>query len=203
MQADLLQGLQACSLDAKLSIFEDTLPRADVSPSGVIAKVATAAKAWQKLRAPEHQPDAEQATGSTTRAKAALQQDSSTAETSSVPDRRTVTDPWQKLPSGSVRDTAASSSADGAGNSPAAVQAGGASCSHAVEVHPTDDGSRVFGREPCHRVGFAEAEVEPADAGPGSDTALHDGTEAAQGRQGEEQASDAELRARLAARVRR
>ncbi|KAL3143046.1 hypothetical protein ABBQ38_003321 [Trebouxia sp. C0009 RCD-2024] len=208
MQADLLQGLQACSLDAKLSIFEDTLPGADVSPAGVIAKVATAAKAWQKIRASKHKPDAEQTAGSTSRAKAALQHDSSMAETSSVPDRRTDTDLWQKLPSGAVRDrdTAAGSGADGAGSSPAAVPVGGGSSSHAAGVQPTDDrgvGSSAFDRQPCHRVGFAKAEGEPADAAIGRDIALPERAGAVQGRQGEEHASDAELRARLAARVRR
>lgn len=218
VQADLLQDLQVCNPSAKLSIFEDTFPQADMSPVAVLAKVATATKAWQKLKGPEHRPDAQQVTGMTSKIQGVCSSraDTSCAPVSNAPvsnapvsnalvSKRSNTDQWQQVPS--VRDTAAGSSALGAGNSSAAVQAGGALLSHAAEVQPTGSGSinsSALSRQSGHRVGFAKSEVDPAEAGTSDTaTALPGEAEAVQGQQAEEQALAAELRARVAARVRR
>lgn len=52
MQPDALFELRRLGSDAKLSIFDDILTRPDVSPSGVVARVLTAAKGWQKYKSP-------------------------------------------------------------------------------------------------------------------------------------------------------
>ena len=169
-----------------------------------LAAVAAAAKTWQKFKGPEQIGNSEQA------AEASLvdhseQQDvcsSSSAVASRAPaTMHTGPDPSQPSPCGAVRDTTGDGG-NSIGNSHAAVQSGGASPSHAVGLQLTDSSrSSVVGGQPSHRVEFARSEADAAAGG--AAVVQHGGDEAEEGLEAEQQASAADLRARVAAHMRR
>ena len=54
-QPDTLLELQRLGSDTKLSIFDDVTTKADISQAGVVSKVASAVKGWQRYRSADSQ----------------------------------------------------------------------------------------------------------------------------------------------------
>ena len=167
---------------------------------------------WQKFKGSQDQPDAEHIAGIPSRDLGEQEHvHSSTAETSCAPNMYIATDLGQRLPSGVVRDAAAGNGVgnavdSSAGNSRAASQPYGASATHAACLQPSDSSgisSSTLDRQPCHSVGFAQSEPDPAEAGTIGAVAVHQAAEAEQGQDAEQHASAADFRARVAARMRR
>lgn len=173
--------------------------------------MATAAKAWQKYKGQEHKSNTEQAAGLSSVDHAEQQQQhvcSNMAEASSAPAAgNTSPGLCQPSPFQAVRDTAAAnSSANGINNSQAAVQSQGASSSHAAGLQPVDSSdisSHVGERQHSHRVEFVQSKVDPADAAAHDAPVSHQGGEADERLEAEQQATAADMRARVAARMRR
>ena len=207
MQSGALQDLQALGPDAKLSIFDDALDRPDVSPAGVLAKVATAAKGWQKFKKADSQPVAEQLAASDGSTGQGVVRYTTEEASSSARDRQPGHADGETEPL-SIAAMAVSSPLGSAGNSNAAVRPALASASHAAVLQPvvcsSNAGSHADSRQPHHRVGFVESvERSSAGAAEAGAAALHAVAEEEQGQQIDHQASAADLRARMAAGMRR
>lgn len=167
--------------------------------------MATAAKAWQKYKGQEHNTNGEQAAEIASVDHAEQQRVcSNMAEASSAPAAgNTSPGLCQPSPSWAVRETAAGNSATGIDSSQAADEA---SSSHAAGLQPVDSSnvrSHVGERQHSHRVEFVQSQVHPADAAAQGASVSQQGGEADQGLEAEQQATEADLRARVAARMRR
>ena len=156
--------------------------------------VATAAKAWQKFKGPEQEIDSQQAADHSEQ-----QHVCSSAVASRAPATvHTSSGVCQPAPSDALRNAAAGGGADNAGSVHAAVQSLRASPSHTAGLQLTDSSrSSVVGGQASHRVEF---EQSGADAAAG-DAAV--AQQAGEGLEAEQQVSAADLRARVAARMRR
>lgn len=201
MQSGALQDLQALGPDAKLSIFDDALTRPDVSPAGVLAKVATAAKGWQKFR----------------KAEQAAACDGSTEQTAVCHSTEEASvSGGNRQHSHAARETellfnaamTMNNTLGSAGNSDANVHLATGSASHAAVLQPvvcgSSAGSHADTSQPHYRVGFAESvEVSTANAAEVAAVALRQWAEEEQGQQTDQLASAADLRARMAAGMRR
>ena len=169
--------------------------------------MAAAAKAWQKFKAPEQKGNAEQV-AEVSSADHPEQQHvcSSSGVASSAPaTRHASASVSQPSPSDALTNTAAGGRANSTGNIHAAVQSLGASPSHAAGLQPTDSSrSSVIGGQPSHRVDFVQSVAHAADVASEGAAVAQQGEEAAdEGVDAEQQASAADLRARVAARMRR
>lgn len=169
---------------------------------GVFA-VATAAKAWQKLKGPEHKSNAELVEVTSVYHLQQQHVCSSSAVASSGPTTRHASASLcQPSPADAFTSSAAGGQGGSAGNIHAAVQSLRASPSHAAGLQPTDSSeSGVIGG---YRVDFAQSGADVADAAVGGASVAQQGGEnAEEGLDAEQQASAADLRARVAARMRR
>ena len=175
-----------------------------IQSTAVLSAVAAAAKAWQKFKGPEQNSDAEQV-AEVSSANHPEQQHvcSSSAVAGSAPaTRHASASVSQPSPSDALTDTAVGGRAYSTGSIHAVVQSLGASPSHAAGLQPTNSsGSSVIGGQPGYRVDFAQLEADAAAGG--SSVAQQGGEEAYEGLDAEQQASAADLRARVAARMRR
>ena len=164
--------------------------------------MATAAKAWQKLKGPEQKSDAEQAAEVSCVDQPEQQHVCSSSSAVASSAATTSASVCQPSPADAVTHTSAGGGAHHAGKCHAAVQSHTASPSHAAGLQPTDSSrSGVLGRQPSHRVAFAQSGADAAAGG--AAVAEAGGEEAEEGLDAEQQASAADLRARVAARMRR
>ena len=166
VQPETLLELQALGPDAKLSIFDDTFKEVDVSPAGVLAKVATAAKGWQKFKGLQatlaaEAPDSGSDSLKQKQACHSTEVASSTASSSQLQHANHPADEHK-----------AAASSDGAvHNSSAAVisvkgSAGALLLPGGVSSSSADSSTGRL--QPLHRVGFAgAAEVSSEGAGEG------------------------------------
>ena len=175
-----------------------------IHSTAVLSAVAAAAKAWQKFKGPEQNGDAEQV-AEVSSADHPEQQHvcSSSAVAGSAPaTRHASASVSQPSPSDALTDTPVGGRAYNTGSIHAVVQPLGASPSHAAGLQPTNSsGSSVIGGQPGYRVDFAQLEADAAAGG--SSVAQQGGEEAYEGLDAEQQASAADVRARVAARMRR
>lgn len=174
--------------------------------------MATAAKAWQKYKGQEHKTNGEQVVGISSVEHAEQQHVCSNMVEAVCGPATGNPCPGLCQPSpsvavrdtaGAVRDSALGSGAVGADKSQAAD---GASSSHAAGLQPVDSSdvrSQVGDRQHSHRVEFVQSSVDPADAAARGASASHQGGAADEGLEAEQQATAADLRARVAARMRR
>lgn len=223
-QPDLLLELQLLDSDARLSIFDDAISTHDVSQAGVVSKVATAVKGWQKYRsaAGKCQQDSVTATTDAT-GEESVQDDTASTDTSptaapysSLSDAEATA---QEQPSLAVVDGVQIAQPDALAvpaDSLAAVCADaiahtpGPTSDSTTSVMIPESGSMASSSAAPRKVGFAEpssedpAESAGASSGDGSQRAEVDGRQKAEGdRQTEQQATAADLRARVAAAMRR
>ena len=165
--------------------------------------MATAAKAWQKYKGQEHKTSGEQVAGLSSVDHAEQQHVCSNMAEASNASATGNTSPSLCQPSVAVRDTAAGISAIGADKSQAAD---GASSSHAAGLQPVGSSnvtSHMGERQHSHRVEFVQSMVDTADAAAHGASVRHQGGAAGEGLEAEQQATAADLRARVAARMRR
>ena len=196
MQPDMLQHLQSLGADARLSIFDDTITKADVSPVAVVAKLATAAKSWQRFKSPDSQdqssgPHASSAAGEDTPSAAAL------AELHALRDHAD----GAKVSRDAADDSHGAASCvpgnSAAADAAAATAAAAGLSSTLLSSHANRGSGNVAG----HKVGFAQPDSgRAAEIGAAGD--VKDGQEEEVGSD-EQQASNADMRAQLAAGIRR
>lgn len=223
-QPDLLLEMQLPDLDARLSIFDDAISTHDVSQAGVVSKVATAVKGWQKYRsaAGKCQQDGVTATTDATGEQSAQDDTASTDTGPTAAPYSTLASAEataQEQPSLAVVDCVQIAQSDALAV-PAGSLAAVCADASALAPMPTSDsttsmilpesGSMASSSAAPRKVGFAEPSsqdpAEPAGAsiGDGSQRAEVDGRQKAEdNRQTEQQATAADLRARVAAGMRR
>ncbi len=211
-QPDML--LELLSSDTKLSIFDDVLTRPDVSPAGVIAKVATAAKGWQKYKSTDSRT---QQDSRAVQPPASGDESGQQISAGNVSDRQSGPHNSSVVPElldemtrpVAAADSTSTAEPDDANSSAATVAAADATAdaaSHAAEGTAgtvlNDQGIVASSSAARHKVGFAEPAHENF-----VESAVAESTESSQTmadiQKAEQQAAAADLRARVAAGMRR
>lgn len=213
-QPDMLLQLQRLGSDTKLSIFDDFTTKADISQAGVVSKVASAVKGWQRYRSADSQTHpSDVANAAAAVGVCQSEQDNVTRSdsgTTAAPDSSSViVDTAEEAQtSSSVGDMMPTVTSDSATASLATVcaavrdaDAPGQTSEGMASSMVSDSGSGAGSSAAPRKVGFAEpAREEVEEAGKITVTGSSDvgkaTTEALQ-------ASAADLRARVAAGMRR
>ena len=212
-QPDMLLELQRLGSDTKLSIFDDFTTKADISQAGVVSRVATAVKGWQRYRSADsqtqHSDVADAAAAAGVRQSV---QDSVTGSDSGMtagPDSSSAdVDTAEQIQRSSfVGDLMPTVKSDAAAASPATV------CAEAMDDAPrqtsegmagsmvSDSGSSAGSSAAPRKVGFAEpAREEVEETGK---TTLTGSSDVGKATKEAQQATAADLRARVAAGMRR
>jgi len=211
-QPDVLLELRRLGSDTKLSIFDDFTTKADISQAGVVGKVATAVKGWRRYRSADsltQQSDVADAAAAGVRQSV---QDSVTGSDSGMtagPDSSSAdVDTAEQIQRSSfVGDLMPTVKSDAAAASPATV------CAEAMDDAPrqtsegmagsmvSDSGSSAGSSAAPRKVGFAEpAREEVEETGK---TTLTGSSDVGKATKEAQQATAADLRARVAAGMRR
>ncbi|DBB16734.1 TPA: hypothetical protein ACH3X3_014977 [Trebouxia sp. C0006] len=214
-QPDMLLELHHMDSGTKLSIFDDFTTKADISQAGVVSKVASAVKGWQRYRSADSQ---NQQSGVANAAAAASvcqsEQDSVTGNDSGItagPDSTSVildTAAEEVQTSSSVGDLMPTVMSDAAAASLASVcaeardaDAPGQTCEGMVSSIVSDSGSSAGSSAAPRKVGFAEPVREEVEET--GKTTVTGSCEVGKATTEALQASAADLRARVAAGMRR
>lgn len=214
-QPDMLLELHHMGSGTKLSIFDDFTTKADISQAGVVSKVASAVKGWQRYRSADSQ---NQQSGVANAAAAASvcqsEQDSVTGNDSGItagPDSTSVildTAAEEVQTSSSVGDLMPTVMSDAAAASLASVcaeardaDAPGQTCEGMVSSIVSDSGSSAGSSAAPRKVGFAEPVREEVEET--GKTTVTGSCEVGKATTEALQASAADLRARVAAGMRR
>ena len=192
MQPDMLQHLQSLGSDARLSIFDDTITKPDVSPVAVVAKLASAAKTWQRFKSPESQGQI----NSPEAASVDADEEASTVET--LPG---FLNAIASAESANISNNVAGSSHSEASSIPGrSAAAARAESDEKGNLLPSSSANRGSSSVAGHKVGFVEPgsrEAEDASAA-GEIVGAQQEPNAA-----EQQAPNADMRAQLAAGIHR
>ncbi len=213
-QPDMLLELHRMGSGTKLSIFDDFTNKADISQAGVVSKVASAVKGWQRYRSADSQTQPSDVADAAAAAGVCQSgRDSVTGSESGMtagPDSICVivdTAAEQAQTSSSVGDVMLTVTSDAAAASLATVcaeargDAPGETSASMANSMVIDSGSSAGSSAVPRKVGFAEpAREEVEETGKTTVTGSSDVGKATTEAQ---QASAADLRARVAAGMRR
>ena len=212
-QPDMLLELQRLGSDTKLSIFDDFTTKADISQAGVVSRVATAVKGWQRYRSADsqtqHSDVADAAAAAGVRQSVQDSLTGSESGTTAGPDSSSVVvdTAEQAQTSSSVENMMPTVTSDSAAASLATVyaeardDAPGQTSEGMASSMVSDSGSSAGSSTAPRKVGFAEpAREEVEETGKTTVTSSSDVGKATTEAQ---QATAADLRARVAAGMRR
>ena len=213
-QPDMLLELHLMGSGTKLSIFDDFTTKADMSQAGVVSKVASAVKGWQRYRSADSQTQPSDVADAAAAAGVCQSvQDSVTGSDSGMtagPDTTSVvvdTAAEQAQTSSSVGDVTPTVTSDAAAASLATVcaearhDAPGQTSEGMASSMVSESGSSAGSSAAPRKVGFAEpAREELEETGK---TALTGSSDMGKATTEAQQASAADLRVRVAAGMRR
>ncbi|KAA6429678.1 MAG: hypothetical protein FRX49_00112 [Trebouxia sp. A1-2] len=211
-QPDMLLELQRFGSDTKLSIFDDFTTKADISQAGVVSKVATAVKGWQRYKYADSQTQHSAVADAAAAGVRQSVQDNVTGSDSGMtagPDSRSliVNTAEQAQTSSSAEDMMPTVTSDSAAVSLAIIPAKTKddtsrqiSAGMAIRML-SESGSGAGSSAASRKVGFAEpAREEVEESG---NTSLTDSGDVGTATTEAQQATAADLRARVAAGMRR